>query len=71
MPRIYTSANNPLDFCLDCFPTEIEAREEFGNVGEGPDDRGDCFAHEAGHPPYKGEGYDCAGCGTRLTEKDD
>jgi len=38
--RIYTSESDALDFCRACFPSEEEALEEFGNLGDGPDDRG-------------------------------
>lgn len=71
MPRIFTSANDPLDYCKKCFPkTEEAAREEFGNVGDGPDGRGNCFGYDEEHPPYGGEGYKCVGCKKRLTDKD-
>lgn len=72
MPRIYTSANDPLDFCRKCFPkTEDAAKEEFGDVGEGPDGRGNCFDYDAFHPDYEGLGYKCCSCRKELTEEDD
>jgi hypothetical protein len=74
MPRIYASNNDPLDFCRDCFPmTEEEAFEEYGNIGDGPDNRGNCFAYEADHPDYEGwpEQYKCETCGGQLTKEDD
>jgi hypothetical protein len=73
MPRVYDSANNPHDFCEGCFPDLAEAHEEFGVevCGEGPDGRGDCFEHQADHPPYAGENYRCEHCNKRLTEEDD
>lgn len=72
MPRIYTSANDPLDFCRKHFPkTEEAAKEEFGNVGDGPDDRGSCFDYDASHPDYEGNDYHCHECGKELTAHDD
>lgn len=50
MPRIYTSASDPIDFCQACFPTEEEALRMYGNVGDGPDDRGNCFSYNEEHP---------------------
>jgi hypothetical protein len=71
MPRIYTSASDPLDFCTRCFPkTEEAAFAKYGNVGDGPDGRGNCFGYDDGHPPYEFEEYDCETCGRRLKEKD-
>lgn len=73
MPRIYTSASDPIDFCKKHFPSEADAEEEFGDVGDGPDDRGNCFAYEAEHPPYDdlvGE-YTCEVCNCELTAEDD
>ena len=71
MPRIYTSASDPLDFCVACFPDLTEADQEYGNVGDGPDDRGNCFDHNSEHPPYEGEGYKCERCKKTLTGEDD
>lgn len=70
MPRIYTSANDPLDFCSRHFPGEKLAESRFGNVGDGPDGRGNCFDYDADHPPYEGEEYVCRTCGCRLEEHD-
>ena len=71
MPRIVTAANEPLDFCHQCFPKdEAVARKRYAGTGEGPDDRGDCFAHEAEHPDYDGENYRCHRCKTPLCELD-
>ena len=50
--RIYTSESIPVDFCRACFPSEEEAVQEFGNLGDGPDDRGNCFAYDEAHPEY-------------------
>lgn len=71
MPRIYTSANDPLDFCKKHFPSEANARKQYGNVGDGPDGRGNCFDYDAGHPEYDGTGYVCHKCGKKLTQNDD
>jgi hypothetical protein len=71
MPRIYTSANDPMDFCLKCFPkTEAYAEELYGDLGDGPDGRGNCFAYDEEHPNYDGEGYRCTNCGKSLKLKD-
>jgi hypothetical protein len=73
MPRIFDSANNPLDFCQKCMPSEAEADEEYGDVaktGEGPDGRGNCFGWDAEHPDYEGTGYRCEKCRKLLTEQD-
>ncbi len=37
MPRIFTSASDPIDFCSKCFP----------------DNRGDCFGYDHIHPLMK------------------
>lgn len=71
MPRIYTSASDPVDFCKDCFPDEAEAEARFGDVGDGPDGRGNCFGWECAHPPYAGEDYTCEDCGCELKGRDD
>ena len=73
MPRIYTSASDPIDFCQDCFPSEDEAVEEYGleQCGEGPDNRGDCFDYNSYHPEYEGSGYTCEKCGKELTLEDE
>jgi len=61
--RIYTSESDALDFCRACFPSEEEALEEFGNLGDGPDDRGNCFGYdEWDHPPYEETDYKCHAC---------
>jgi hypothetical protein len=71
MPRIYTSDNDPLDFCQHCFPkTEDAAFEEYGNVGDGPDGRGNCFGYDAEHPDYVTEGYCCHICKELLQDGD-
>jgi hypothetical protein len=68
--RVYTSESNPIDFCCDCFPTEQEALIKFGDLGDGPDDRGNCFSYNEDHPPYEETDYTCETCGKKLTEKD-
>ncbi len=70
MPRIYTSCNDPLDFCMKCFPSEAKALERYGNVGDGPDGRGNCFDWDADHPDYEFSGYKCKSCRKLLTEAD-
>lgn len=71
MPRIYTSANDPIDLCFRCFPEEDAAKEEYGHLGDGPDDRGNCFSWDAEHPPYETAGYYCCKCGKALHQGDD
>lgn len=71
MPRICTSANDPYDFCLKCFPSEPNAKAEYGNVGDGPDGRGNCFDYDASHPGYDGEDYKCTLCRKPLESRDD
>jgi hypothetical protein len=68
--RIYTSCSDPIDFCKGCAPDEDEAQELFGNGGDGPDGRGNCFDYDCEHPPYDGEGYTCHECGEELTDGD-
>lgn len=70
MPRIYTSANDPIDFCRRCFPKEAKANSLYGNVGDGPDKRGNCFDYDADHPNYEETDYKCNSCRKLLTEKD-
>lgn len=70
--RVCDSRSIPHDYCRTCAPSEEDAFEMWGNVGDGPDDRGDCFAYDPDHPPYDdGEDYYCADCGELLTEDDD
>ena len=70
MPRVCDSRSEPIDFCHGCMPTETTAREEYGNVGDGPDGRGNCFEYEPEHPDYEGDDYTCEECGDRLTYRD-
>ncbi len=71
MPRIYDSTSSPLDFCKKHFPSERTAIARYGNVGDGPDGRGNCFGYNDDHPPYAGEDYKCETCNKPLTENDD
>lgn len=73
--RIYTSESDPIDFCRKHMPSEEKAFEMYGNLGDGPDGRGNCFSYDDEHPDYEDLGYDrnpyrCSVCGCRLTEKD-
>jgi hypothetical protein len=70
MPRIYTSESDPLDFCRLCFPTKAEAIKEYGNLGDGPDTRGNCFSYKEDHPDYEEEQEYCHVCNKPLTSKD-
>lgn len=69
--RIFASNNDPYDFCLDCAPSEAEAEEEFGDIGNGPDGRGNCFSYDTEHPPYSDwDHFRCYRCGKRLSDND-
>lgn len=71
MPRIYTSTSDPLDFCQRCFPkSEDKAFLRYGDIGDGPDGRGNCFSYDDDHPPYEDEDYRCVTCNRLLREKD-
>ena len=70
MPRIYASNADPIDFCQDCFPAYGTAEEDWGDIGDGPDDRGNCFEYKADHPPYEITGYRCVGCNKPLGVED-
>ncbi len=71
MPRIFTSNNDPIDFCNKCFPAEEDMIAKYGNIGDGPDGRGNCFEYDAEHPNYADFGdYQCQTCRKRLKEKD-
>lgn len=72
MPRIYTSESDPVDLCRKCFPkTEEEAFDEYGGLGDGPDDRGNCFGYDDLHPDYVDTNYRCDKCNKKLTGEDD
>lgn len=62
MPRIYDSTNDPLDFCLTCWPSEGAAEFFYKYLGDGPDGRGNCFGYDEDHPDYEGEMYVCRTC---------
>lgn len=71
MPRLYSSANDPIDFCKRCFPaSEKAAFIRYGNRGDGPDDRGNCFSYNDYHPPYEDIDYICETCSKKLTAND-
>jgi len=70
MPRVFDSANNPIDFCLKHMPPEEVAKRRYGNVGNGPDGRGNCFGHDCEHPDYGGDNYRCHSCKKVLTSED-
>jgi hypothetical protein len=67
MPRIYTSASEPIDYCRGCMPSVSTAQRRHGHDGDGPDDRGNCFGYDAEHPDYSDEDYQCHACGKPLT----
>lgn len=71
MPRLYDSCSNPYDFCQRHFPDEEAALAQFGNVGDGPDGRGNCFSYDDDHPPYADTDYRCATCNRLLRAADD
>jgi hypothetical protein len=71
MARIYTSQSDPLDFCRKCFPSEAVAEKKYGALGDGPDDRGNCFSYDEMHPPYGDEDCCCHNCKKPLTWRDE
>jgi hypothetical protein len=72
MPRIYTSASDPIDFCAKHMPNNVKAYRKYGKVGDGPDNRGNCYGYEAEHPPYSDDDdmYRCEVCGCHLGDRD-
>lgn len=68
--RVYTSANDPLDFCKRCTPTQIQALARYGSIGDGPNARGNCFAYDEDHPDYLDSGYRCEHCKRELADDD-
>lgn len=72
MPRICTSEADPVDLCKKCYPkTEQHAKKKYGNLGDGPDNRGNCFLYNADHPPYEEVlDYECEKCHRVLTIND-
>jgi hypothetical protein len=71
MPRIYSRASDPLDFCKPCFPDPDSALALYGVGPDGADGRGDCYGYDEEHPPYSDTDYTCEVCGDALTDKDD
>jgi len=70
MPRIQDSRADMHDFCLRCMPSGEGGRAEFGDLGDGPDGRGNCYNFDVEHPDYHGEGYRCEKCGKTLGKRD-
>jgi hypothetical protein len=68
--RIRDSQSDPYDFCPDCFPSEAEALDEYGDNGDGPDGRGNCFCYDDEHPGYDCDEYTCHTCGRQLEPGD-
>jgi len=69
MPRICTSGNESLDFCMKCMPSEKQAIRQYDTSDEGPDDRGNCFSYDAEHPDYD-HSYTCVICNSPLEDWD-
>ena len=70
MPRIFASDNSPIDFCRPCFPTKEEAAQRYGDIGDGPDGRGNCFGYDDEHPDYTLDPHHCADCNVKLRKAD-
>jgi len=71
MPRLTASNANVYDFCVECFPTYKQAVEGYGDLGDGPDERGNCFfMDDEEHPTYEYTDYKCEICGKPLTQED-
>ena len=84
MPRIYDKNNNPLDYCLDCFPDEEQFRTDEGcrddkrdvgkcrfcNLGHSSTEKSCHYSYNADHPPYEDTNYDCMECDCELTSED-
>lgn len=66
MPRVIASNSDCYDFCHICMPTVEEAVAEYGDIGYGPDGRGNCFGYNEDHPPYQETDYTCTKCGDAL-----
>lgn len=69
MPRIYTSANVPLDFCRKHYPNKEYAERRFADMGRGSDGE-NRFEYGADHPAYGLGDYACHLCGKRLVNGD-
>lgn len=72
MPRLYNSANEPMDFCRVCWEDDEQwMRDEYNTEGEeGPDKRGDCWSFNCDHPFYSDTDYRCESCDRRLSDDD-
>jgi len=69
--RIYTSASDPIDLCRRHHISEETAEKRYGNLGDGPDGRGNCFGYDCEHPDYSEFGdYKCHVCKRSLTDND-
>lgn len=72
--RIYTSTDHIIDLCRRCAAglDDAKAFARWGHDGDGPDDRGNCFAFDVEHPDYTDAemGYTCDTCGRALTHRD-
>jgi len=62
MPRLYNGNGERSDFCYQHFPSEANARRQYG---------GEHFSYNAVHPDYmRGDLYYCVVCGCLLTAVD-
>ncbi len=68
--RIYTSESIPVDFCRASAPSQEEELDMFNNLGDVPNDAGNCFSYDEEHPPYEETDYKCADCGEPLEAAD-
>jgi predicted sulfurtransferase len=72
MPRLITSANEPLDFCITCFaqlcPNEYTARRKYGS--DSMLFGGNCFSFDVSHPLYEKKIQHCHNCKKELTAVD-
>lgn len=68
--RLFTSASDVIDFCKRCYPSLAEAKRKYGNVGDAPDGRGNCFDYDDpdDHPDYDDTDYRCDKCDKKLTD---
>lgn len=68
--RVSASNADRFDFCRIHRISEATAVKRYGNVGDGPDGRGNCFDYDEEHPDYETGGIVCAVCGRELTDAD-
>jgi hypothetical protein len=72
MPRIYSSMNDPLDFCRNCFPDEVTAEIKHGNMDNDPalndPDNGNGFGYDCSHPCYEWEAFGSFARGETLAD---